>query len=930
MIPELRARLKPLLDATVEKPAGERNAFIAAACGEDEELRQELEALVDAQTSREESTQKGVGDVRDLTGRAQAKFSPSEIVLSRFKILRQLGSGGMGDVYEALDLELAQTVALKSIRPDIAGIDGVVSRFKKEVQLARRLSGPNICRIHELFVISSEAGAPADAFLTMEFLDGITLTEKVQQAGHIPWREAQTIAIDLCAGLSAMHEAGIIHRDLKSRNIMLTDRGGSQRAVLMDFGLAREVSTSSSTAETALTAPGNFIGTPQYMAPEQFEGKELSPSTDIYAMGVVLYEMLTGIRPFAVRNRQSAAVQQSKRPDPPSSLQKDIPHRIDLVVARCLEYDPDRRYQSAAQLADALSGNTLRLETLKRNWLKTLAYGLGSALILAFVLLLPPVRERIQGVLLSSRVKHVALLPFDIIGSDEENKPLGAGLMDSLSGKLSNLDSANASLWVVPASEVLRLKVTDPSGALREFGATIVVKGSFERHNQAIRLRLTLIDPRKTRVIGFVDVENESGDLASLQNDAIKRLGRLMNISVEDDSDHGSGETAPRAAYEDYLAGLGYFQRDDKGDNIDKAVTSLEAAIKTDPNFVLALARLAQVSTRKYLLTSDPKWLQSAAEYGKRAAELDNRVSSTFVALGQVHELTGNHDLAIQEFQRAISLDPRDSDALSGLGNSYKNAGRTADAETAYLNAIAVRPNDWRGYNDLGIFYERIGRSREAIAQFNRSLGFTPDNSWTYANLGMVYMDFDDRKSLDQAESALKKSIAISPSFGAYSNLGYLYAKQRRFQESVAESKQALILNNKNYDVWDNLTAAYEWLGDEKNASTARARTIDLVEQTVNLNSQNAEAQAKLSALYAKNHARDKAKERINIALALAPDNGYALSQIADAYELLGDRAKAIQILQKALKIGVSRSILSEDPELQYLVKDPRFSVPAA
>ena len=354
MTPELWARLNPLFNAAVVKPSAERTAFIAEACGDDEELRRELVALINAHAHLEATTDNVAINIKNLIGRVQGKFSPSDVVLGRFKIVRQLGSGGMGEVYEAMDLELGQTVALKSIRSDIAGSEGVVSRFKKEVQLARRLGGPNICRIHELFVIPGHGATSAVAFLTMELLNGVTLADKVQQAGPIPWREAREIAIEMCAGLTAMHEAGIIHRDLKSRNVMLADRGGSQRAVLMDFGLARDMSGTSANAETALTAPGMCIGTPEYMAPEQFEGREASPATDIYALGIVLYEMLTGKHPFAASNAVGRAVLRSKKPEPASSIQRGVPHRWDVVIGKCLEYDPKRRYQSAKEMANAL------------------------------------------------------------------------------------------------------------------------------------------------------------------------------------------------------------------------------------------------------------------------------------------------------------------------------------------------------------------------------------------------------------------------------------------------------------------------------------------------------------------------------------------------------------------------------------------------
>jgi serine/threonine protein kinase len=354
MTPELWARLNPLFNAAVEKPPHEQNAFIAEACGSDEELRKELKALVEAHAKQDVTTDQVAAKITDLIRKATSRYHPSEVIYGRFKIVRQLGSGGMGEVYEAFDLELSQTVALKSIRPDIAGNIGVLSRFRKEVQLARRLTGPNICRIHEFFVAPGNTGSPVDAFLTMEFLEGITLADELQKHGPIPWIRVRQIAIDICTALTTMHEAGIIHRDLKSRNVMLVERNGQVRAVLMDFGLAHETSPRSSDAETTLTGPGTFIGTPQYMAPEQFEGKDLSPATDIYATGILIYELLTGRHPFDASNALEAAVPRGRKPQPASSLRPGVPHRVDLAIEKCLRFNPADRFQSARDLADAL------------------------------------------------------------------------------------------------------------------------------------------------------------------------------------------------------------------------------------------------------------------------------------------------------------------------------------------------------------------------------------------------------------------------------------------------------------------------------------------------------------------------------------------------------------------------------------------------
>jgi serine/threonine protein kinase len=386
MTPELWARLNPLFNAAVEKPPDEQNAFIVEACGTDEELRKELKALVEAHAKQDVTTDQVAAKIKELISKATSRYHPSDIIYGRFRIVRQLGSGGMGEVYEAFDLELSQTVALKSIRPDIAENIGVLSRFRKEVQLARRLTGPNICRIHELFVAPGSTGSPVDAFLTMEFLEGTTLSEELQQHGPIPWVRVRQIAIDICTALTTMHEAGIIHRDLKSRNIMLVERNGTLRAVLMDFGLAHETSPRSSDAETTLTGPGTFIGTPQYMAPEQFEGKALSPSTDIYATGIVIYELLTGRHPFAASNALEAAVLRGKKPQPASSLRPGVPHRVDLAIEKCLRFNPDDRFQSAGDLADALvnpfSALTklpLRTPRVSSKWVALAALILGLA-----------------------------------------------------------------------------------------------------------------------------------------------------------------------------------------------------------------------------------------------------------------------------------------------------------------------------------------------------------------------------------------------------------------------------------------------------------------------------------------------------------------------------------------------------------------------
>jgi serine/threonine protein kinase/tetratricopeptide (TPR) repeat protein len=924
MTPELWQRLKPLYHAVLEMPDEARAQFVAEACREDTELKEELTALLKTNGEQTGSDDLPLINFRDLFPEGAKSFSVGQLILDRFRIVRFVGGGGMGEVYEAIDLEMGR-IALKTIRPDIASNPDMFSRFKKEVHLALKISGPHVCRIHAFYVLPDLCSGSKRAFLTMEFLNGITLADKISESGPLPWREAKAVALEICVGLQTIHEAGIIHRDLKSRNVMLTDRNGAMRAVVMDFGLAHQVFSPTSETATDFTTPGVIVGTPNYMAPEQFEGKEVTPATDLYALGVVLYELVTGKHPFEANSPVGAAILRGRRPCLASSLQRGIPRCCDEIICRCLEFDPKLRYQSAGEVAEDLRGGLFSPARLRKNWFRVFAGIACLTLSVYGLLLIPAIGERVRGMLFSSREKHIAVLPLEFVGNNPETQALGDGLMDSLAGKLSNLDAKNQSLWVVPASEVRKRKVNDPSSALREFGATIVVTGSFERNSQVARLKLTLIDPKKMREIGFVDVDNQAADLAGLQDEAVTRLGRLMNISVSDDLLRDRGGPVVRAAYEEYLTALGYMQRYDKPGNLDLAITALHKSLAADDRFALGLAQLGEAYRLKYQLDKDPKWLEQALGYCKQAIELDGRISSAYVTLARIHELTGKHELAVHEFQRALDSDPRDAEALNGLAHSYQNAGRNVEAEAMYVKAVAVRPGDWSGYNSLGNFYDDNGRHREAIAQYRYAIGLTPDNSVLFANLGAAYVNSSDPKMLDEAERALRKSIAISPNYVAYANLGNLYGMQHRFAESAAVSERALQLDDQDYDVWNNLAEAYEELGNRQKAYNSRRRAIELVERAVELNPQDAEAEALLGALLAKDGIKDKALTCIQTSLALSPNSEYVLSEVADTYESLGERSLAIKYLRKALQHGFPSEQLNGDPNLREVIEDPQF-----
>jgi len=456
-----------------------------------------------------------------------------------------------------------------------------------------------------------------------------------------------------------------------------------------------------------------------------------------------------------------------------------------------------------------------------------------------------------------------------------------------------------------------------------------VVKGSIDRHEQRVHMILDVIETRDLRQIGSVEVENDQGDIASLQNQAVERLAKIMNVSATPEMlRESTGKVAP-AAYESYLKALGYMQRYDKPENLDLAINELATAVKKDPHFAVGFAALGEAYRLKYQVEHDAKWIEQATENCKRAQELDDRLSGAYVTLGLIHSDAGKHDLALQEFQKALQMNPRDSDALSGLAHAYENAGRTQEAEAAFKRAAGLRPDYWDGYNSLGLFYDRQRRYGEAIVQMKRAIELTPDNAQAYFNLGALYLDSGDSRNIGDAEAALKKSLSLNPSYPAYANLGYLYLQQNRYAESAAMTEKALQYNARDEIGWENLIIAYSWLKETDKLAAARAKELALIEEKIKLKPQDPLLQANLGQLYATLGQTGNAPRHLEAALALTPNDPTVLITVAEGYEALGERRQALGIVQQALQKGYSMDDLKRDPSLQSLLSDPGFHTTA-
>jgi serine/threonine-protein kinase len=893
-----------------------------------------------------------------------ASLSAGDVV-GNYKILGLAGAGGMGVVYRALDVKLERTVALKFLPEHVVSSSDDRERFLREARTASSLDHPNIGVIHGL-----EETGDGRSFIVMAYYAGETLVRKMRR-GPIAMAEAVDIAIQIGEGLAAAHAGAVVHRDIKPSNVILTQSGVAK---IVDFGLARLASTGS-------TQSMSTAGTIGYMSPEQTVGKLVDQRTDIWSLGIVLTEMVTGKNPFS-RDTPAATIFAILNEAPPAM--EEIPIDLLRVMYRALSKEPATRYQScremvadlkevrshldptatAAQTASGPASHTssrkaaysaglaseLRkhMEQASRptwgassassHWGRWLG-GIGATLaLLAGLSILPPVRERLTE-LFGREVDHIAVLPFENIGNDAaknesatrdsanndaENQAVSDGLMDSLSTRLTNLEAGKQSLWVVPAREVRAHKVSDASSALRELGATIVVEGSLRREGQVIHLTVNLVNTKNLRQIGSVTLEDHAGDFSSLEDEAVARVAKLMRIEVTPEILRATGGAVNPGAYEMYLKALGYTERYDKPGNLDLAIAALDSAVKADPHFALGFAQLGEAYRLKYRLDKDKKWLVEALANCQKAQQLDDRLPMVYVTLGRIHGYTGNYDLALQESQRALQLDPRNADAIISLARSYESAGRNADAEAAYRKAISLRPDSWDGYNQLAGFLYDHRRYDEAVTQYRHAIELTPDNAALYLNLGAVYSDMGD-KHYSEAEQMLRKSIAVEPSYPAYANLGYLYIQESKYAEAAAATEKALQLNNKDYSVWGNLLTAYEGLNDKEKAAQARDRAIPLLEQAALDTPRDAMVQSKLGLLYAKKKLREKAISRIQSALALSPDDLNVLANVGVAYEDLGDRAQALQCIEKSLQKGYDLADLKNNRDLQGLLSDPNF-----
>lgn len=830
-----------------------------------------------------------------------------------YRLIEKLGEGGMGMVFQARDTTLKRTVALKFLSHRISGNTLEYSRFRQEAQSAAALNHPNITQVYAFEELDGEL------CIVMEYVQSQELKECIEK-GNLTLDQKCSIAEQIARALKAAHDKGIIHRDIKSRNIMIDEDGNVK---VMDFGLARIQ------GEAHITKTGTTLGTTPYMAPEQFVGEEMDAQSDIWAYGVVLYELFTGQLPFqGIYEPAIIYAITEEEPVPVLELNPETPQRIAEVIEQSLVKNKELRYQSVdAILADLTTSKELKPKvttgTENRGSRKTgrtlFKIGIPALLLVALLIYLND-WHLLWTNSNSPPKRYIAVMPIDNIGGNPAMQAICDGLGEIFSFKLSQLEKYEQSYWVAPASEMRMEKVNSVRRANKLFGVNLAIISSIQTVGDSTRLIVQLVDADNVRQLDTRQVIVSAQNYVSLEQHGVEAVLNMLNIEFNPNiaqTLQAGGPSDPKA-YKYYLKGRANLQNYSISDSLDNAITNFQRSISIDPKFPLAYAGLGEAYWRKYESGRDILWVQKAKKALETSSELNNRLAPVQSLLGLVSAGTGDYKSAIGHYNSALGIDPNYTSAYRGLANAYDEQGNDEKAVATYKYAISLNPNVWEGYSDLGKHYIKKGNFEDAVRQFKKVIELNPESSTAYSNLGVGY---HLQGKYEQATQAYQMALAIEKNPVAASNLAGIYFIDGLYDQAVQMYEIALETYSNRYTIWGNLAAAYDFSGKKEKAHQAYLKAIEKAREQLSINPNAPEVVADLGAYYSDTGDSSTALSYIKKALSLDDENIMVRQRAVSTYEKLGMRTKALK--------WINASMLSDievQPELAALVNDPRYA----
>ena len=856
-----------------------------------------------------------------------------------YRVESRLGAGGMGVVYRATDERLGREVALKFLAPQLHADAGARARLLQEARAVAALDHPHVATVHD--VGETPEGA---LYLAMAYYRGETLAEVVAR-GPVDPAEAVVLGIQIAEGLAAAHRAGVVHRDVKPANILVVPEGGpggGPCAVVLDFGIAK-------TDDVALTRTGQSVGTALYMAPEQVRGEPADARADVWGLGVVLYEMLAGRRPFGGPYPAAASYAVLHEEPPPLP---PLPDGLAETVARCLAKDPDARVPSAQALADALArvrdgrapdaaptgpqsapnrsaelGPTppaAGAPRWARRWLAAPRWRWAAALGAAALAV--ALATAVWPGSATAEPQRLAVLPFRTVGPDAQ--ALSAGLVETVTGKLGGLAALRGRVRVVPASEVD--PGLTPTQAHDRLGATLVVEGTVQTEGGRVRVTLTLVDVAdgEPDQVGVRALDDDSGSSFALQDAAVLELAGLLRVEVAGPARRtlAAGGTDDPEANELYLRGRGVLRQQQGAADLARARALFARALALDPSFALAHAALADAQWETYGATSETVWADRAVESAQRALDLDGDLAEVHTALGVIHEGRGEYDRALAALARALDLDPDHAEAVRRLARVYAAQGRADEAEAAFRRAVALEPDSWRARNSFGVFYLRQGRTGPAAEQFRRALAADPTNTTLLYNLGSAAWKTGD---LDEAGRAFDRVRRLDTAHAsAVTALAAVRFARGDYARAAETAARAVALRPDDPAAHIALAESRWWTpGQRDRARQDYARAADLARAQVRVGP-TPDALVPLAVALLGSGRPDSARAVLDdVEAMLAPadatvEQAYAL---AVASERAGRRDRALAWLESAFRRDYGRVQARRSPWLAGLRSSPSY-----
>ncbi len=690
--------------------------------------------------------------------------------LGAYEIVSRIGAGGMGEVYRARDSRLDRDVAVKVLSDAVVQDAGALARFEREAKSVAALSHPNILAIHD---VGSDGGV---SFAVMELLEGESLADTVAHS-KLPWRKAASIGIEIAEGLFAAHSKGIVHRDLKPANIFLTSDG---RVKILDFGIARVGSPpsagESSVATVAETSPGTVLGTVGYMSPEQVRGTPADARSDVFSLGCVLYEMVTGRRAFA---RDTAAETLTailrEDPEPVSATEGAVPLELDRIVAHCLEKNPAERFQSARDVAFNLraalsgSGATQASGTVPRPVRRTGVWvGASVALLVlivgALVLQRRGARPGAPGDTAKAappRIASVAVLPLQNLSGDPEQEYFADGMTEALITDLAKIEA----LRVISRTSVMQYKgVKKPLPEIaKELGVDGIVEGSVQRAGDRVRITAQLIEAATDRHLWAQSYERDSRDVFALQRDVAQAIAREIRVTVspEEKTRLASSRPVNPAAHEAYLKGR-YWQLKFNEEGFRKASELYDRAVALDPGYALAWAGIAEnLSGNADLYLPSSEAYSKARPAAEKALQLDESLSEAHTSLGLIKAyFDWDWRGAEAHLVRAIELNPGSAWARDWYGWFLATLGRFDESISQLERARALDPLSPGMSADLGLAHVLKGDYTRAVVHIDRALALDSRywvprllRTWMYQRKGDFAAAVREAEALDPRDA---------------------------------------------------------------------------------------------------------------------------------------------------------------------------------